>query len=384
MNLAHSCVLAYVLFAAAKAGAADPAPATFSAAWVHNDLAVASLDAAIPLAPRAKGAETVVWERTFVKRGTRYVGFQVDRIAIPADADMELQFVSDPAGPIVERYTAQQLNANKGVLVTGLLPPGQLRVRVLMRELRAPASMRLAAIQWQAESTALIPQAAVQKGDPIITLPDQDPLRRIGESIAMLHIGPLGSTCTAFVVDKDVIATNYHCMRFSLRFQLSDGQPVKECGDVVAEFDYVRPNEIGKTAPCTEVVKSSPDRDLVLLRVSLPATASGALRSALKVSADDPAASRLQILHYPMGRPLTYEDGCKFRGPDQGDYLHDCSTTPGSSGGVLLSDKRELVAVNYKGPYDLHLTQEQVDELFRIYGPLYNRAKPAALLSNIP
>jgi len=383
MKPALQCILLGLWLIGGHAAASNHSPASVAAEWVHSDLATASVDAAIELAPRARGAEFTAWERSFTKMQTRYVRFQVDRIDVPAGADMELQFISDSAGVIVERYTARQLGAARS-LVTGLLPAGQLRVRVVLRELGHPASMRLAGIQWQAPSTSTVPQAAMQRGDPVATLAEQHELRRLGESVAMLHIGPLGSTCTAFVIDRDVLATNHHCMKYSLRFQQGEGLPVRACGDILAEFDYVREREVGKTAPCTEVVKADAGRDLVLLRFALPLTSRGTVRPALTPSTGDPAAGRLQILHHPMGRPLIYEDGCKFRGRDEPDYLHDCGTTPGSSGSVLLSQDGKLVGVHYRGPFDLHLTQEQVYELYRIHGPLYNRAKPAALLSNFP
>jgi hypothetical protein len=367
----------------AGAAGAQVTKASLARVWVHHDLASSAINAPIQLAPRASGPQVTAWEMAFVKTETRYVRFVLEDIQVPPDAELALEFVSDTAGVVAERYTARQLSGMRQ-LVTGLLPPGSLRIRVLLQSLATPASMRLAKIEWRAGSTATTPQSAMQQGDPVTTLPAQHPMRRVAESVAMLHVGPLGSTCTAFIVDKDVLATNFHCMETSLRFLETAASATKLCGDIIAEFDYLRPGAIGKQAPCMEVSKVSEERDLVLLKIPVPPAASGSARAVIKISPDDPAGSRLQILHHPMGRPMVHEEGCKYRGQDAADLLHDCGTRPGSSGSVVLSEKGELVGVHYKGAFGQNITPAEQDKLYELYGELYNRAKPAALLSNIP
>ena len=81
---------------------------------------------------------------------------------------------------------------------------------------------------------------------------------------------------------------------------------------------------------------------------------------------------------------MVFENHCRLRGDDQGDLLHDCGTMPGSSGALLFTDSGEVAAVHYKAPFDPHITESEIERLYQLYGPLYNRAKPIKLLTSLP
>jgi hypothetical protein len=309
--------------------------------------------------------------------------FRFDRIAIPPGADFELQVVSDVEDVIVWRIRAADL-ARASELLTDFLGPGRYRIRVVVQRLPSPAALRLAEMKSQGVSTALLPQSAMMRGDPVASLGPAHPARLTARSVAMLHIGPLGSTCTAFVMGDAQMATNFHCLDLSAKYALTRSDPQPACGDIVAEFDFLAADQLGPRAACTGVVAADPARDLAILRIAPPPLADGGQRAALKLSGGVAPGTGVQILHHPMGRPMVFEDHCRLRPPDDGDLLHDCGTMHGSSGSLLFTDSGEVSGVHYKAPFDPHLTEAEKERLYQLYGPLYNRAKPAVLLMSLP
>lgn len=350
---------------------------------IHHDEATQTIDTRIALQPRAAGADPVAWERLYGSTQTRYLRFRFDQIAIPPDSDLELQVVSDPEDVMVWRLRGAEL-ARATEVTTDLIKPGRYRVRVIVTRLPSPASLRLAGMNLQAVSAALVPQSAVMRGKPVASLVPAHPARGIARSVAMLHIGPLGSTCTAFLIGEAQMATNFHCLALSARYAQTRTNPQPACGDIVAEFDFLATDQLGPTAACTGVAAADETRDLVILRIAPPPLDGGGQRAILKLSAVAAPDAPVRILHHPMGRPMVFEDHCELQGFDEGDLMHDCGTMSGSSGSLLLTDSGEVAAVHYKAPYELSTTEAEKERLYQLYGPLYNRAKPVALLISLP
>ena len=357
-------------------------PSVLAVALVHRDEATQTIDARIALQPRAAGADPVAWERVHGNTETRYLRFRFDQIAIPPDADLELQVVSDPEDVLVWRMRAAEL-ARASELTTGLLRPGRYRIRVVVARLLSPASLRLAGMNLQAVSTARVPQAAVMRGKPLASLVPTHPARSVARSVAMLHIGPLGSTCTAFLIGDALMATNFHCLALSAKYAQSRTDPQPGCSDIEAEFDFIAANELGARAACTGVFAVDQARDLVILRIAPPPLAGGGQRATLKLSTGAAPDAAVRILHHPMGRPMVFEDHCQLQGLDEGDLLHDCGTMPGSSGSLLFTDSGEVAAVHYKAPFEPNVTVAEMERLYQLYGPLYNRAKPVGMLTSL-
>lgn len=378
------CCLSMIFAGLTVAGAAAWAQTgALAVALVHRDESKQAIDARIVIQPPVAGADPVVWERIFGNTQTRYLRFRFDQISISPGADFELQVVSDAEDVVVWRTRAADL-AGADELLTDFLRPGRYRIRVVVGRLSSPASLRLAEMKSQATSTALLPQSAVMRGDPVASLGTAHPARRMARSVAMLHIGPMGSTCTGFLIGNEQIATNFHCLALSAKYATSSADPRPACGDVVAEFDFLAADQLGPRAPCVRVEAADAALDLAILRIVPPPLAGGGQRPSLKLSGDAAIGTTVQILHHPMGRPMIFEGQCRLRGLDGADQLHDCGTMPGSSGSLLFTDSGDVVAVHYKAPFDPHLTEAEMERLYQLYGPLYNRAKPATLLTSLP
>lgn len=362
---------------------AQPAPITAlvpDSNWIHRDLASVKVDEQVVLPAQTLNKATVIWERSFIKNGSRYVRVNLDQLVIPAGSDFDLEFVSDPIGTVVARYPASSL-VGRSSLTSGLLPAGRLRIRVLAKALSAPASFHLASFGWQAESTVARPKTAVPRFDPVATLNPDHPIRMVAESVAMLHIGPESISCTGVLVAADTIATNYHCIARSLKFLLTENLPHIDCDDVIAEFDYLAADAIGTPAACAGVIRADRPRDLAILKVTVPPNKAGKARQPLAIGSSKPDPDSLWVVHHPVGLPMVYERNCRERGRTDSDLLHDCQTNAGSSGAPILSLDNKIVALHYFGPYNPTWTVEQVEHDIQLNGPKYNRAKQAALLN---
>jgi len=207
-----------------------------------------------------------------------------------------------------------------------------------------------------------------------------NPIRKLAESVAMLHIGPEGVTCTSSLVGTDLLATNYHCIEHSLKFLLNEHKLSVKCDDVIAEFDYLQSNLPGSLATCTEVIRADPVSDVAILRIAAPPKQAGGVREGLVRVSASPDPTEMWILHHPVGRPMVYETHCSQRGKSDVDVLHDCQTDAGSSGAPLFGTDNKLVGMHYFGPYPPTWTIEQVQIDVKDNGPKYNRAKQAQLL----
>jgi hypothetical protein len=89
-----------------------------------------------------------------------------------------------------------------------------------------------------------------------------------------------------------------------------------------------------------------------------------------------PPALPSNLIHHPLGLPLVIVK-CAVKGAEQDDLLHDCTSTPGSSGSLLLDEKMRWFGLHYMGPYPNEWTLQQVYNDVVINGPRYNRAKPS-------
>lgn len=360
-------------------------PASFTMAqepqgtW-HRDLESEVLDFVVAVHAKESPAMEITSQQPFGKYGVRYVRLEFGEFQGDADAEVELRIVREPMGELLASYRWKDLVTGGEGMLTGLLPAGALRLQVAQGRVNSAGSFKLAKLHWKTPRTTLDAQSAgVPKDMPLEAFPASHPVHAWAQSVAMLHIGPTGVTCTAFLVATDLLATNHHCIVMSLRYLKSEGNARHACGDVVVEFDYVK-NERGRTAECVEVVKADKLNDFALLRVAnVPKAANGVNRKPIALGT--PAAgATLSLLHHPSGLPLAIEIPCNFRGVEGGDLLHDCQTIPGSSGSALFTDAGAAMGIHYKGAYPPDWTMQQIYDHRRANGPRYNRAKPAMVL----
>lgn len=344
-------------------------------AW-HHDLESEVLDLVVRVPAKDGPTPTVTWQQPLEKYGVRYVRLQMGEFQGDYESDAELRVLREPLGELVASYRWKEMDAPGNSFMTGLLPAGKLRLQLVQGRVPMASSFKLMKLHWKTPRKTLEPQSAgVPRDMPLQSFAGSDGVHQLARSVAMLHIGPTGVTCTGFLVAPSVLATNYHCIVMSLRFLQTETQSRKACDDVLVEFDYVK-DEPGPTARCENVEKADEPNDVALLRLaSIPKAADGADRAPLALAAH--AGGSLTILHHPSGLPLAVEVSCNYRGMNAGDLLHDCGTNPGSSGSAIFDHTGTVVGLHYKGAYPPQWTLQQVYEHIRTNGPSFNRAKPA-------
>jgi hypothetical protein len=135
--------------------------------------------------------------------------------------------------------------------------------------------------------------------------------------------------CTGFLLSADLFITNNHCIATD-----------REMRSGLAEFDYDVPGAVPTTFHFKEILKTDPELDFTLLRLSAP---SG--RHGLAVDITEPAESKaLIVIQHPAGRPKEVSiDNCKVIGAQVPgitsqltDFGHGCDTLGSSSGSPAM------------------------------------------------
>ena len=173
------------------------------------------------------------------------------------------------------------------------------------------------------------------------------------------------------------VATNYHCIEESFSFRATKETKKPSCGDVLVEFDYLVADQRGSTSSCL-TVRAKKELDVALLTFDPDAIqmAPGKDRVPVKIRpATEGPANMMRLIHHPLGLPSVLENNCSLKVVEQDDLLHDCNSTPGSSGSPLFDDQMRWTGLHYKGPLPKTWTLQQWQEDYQKNGPRYNRAK---------
>jgi hypothetical protein len=346
---------------------------------MHQDLESEALDFVARVPAKPTPALSITWQQAMGKQDVRYVRLEFGELQGDPGSDAELRVLLEPLGTQVASYKWKQMAAAGKSFLTDLLPAGTLRLQLVQGVGPKASSFKLVKLHWKTPRKTFEPQSAgVPRDKPLQAFVASHVVQQLARSVAMLHIGPTGVTCTGFLVAPSVLATNHHCIMMSLRFLQSETQAHKACDDILVEFDYVK-NERGPTARCERVEIADEHNDVALLRiVGIPKAADGTDRAPLARAGE--AIGSLTILHHPSGLPLAVEVMCSPRGMNSGDLLHDCITSPGSSGAAIFEESGRVVGIHYKGAYPPHWTLDQVYDHQRTNGPSFNRAKPATVV----
>lgn len=325
----------------------------------------------------------VYWQTTFGQMNTRYIRFRFDNIKSPSGAAYRVRILRLPLEEEVASYPGAEF-AQQDSFMTGLLPSGELRIELLADSVPTGLSFRLESALWQALPTEALVHSPLVRIIYAVTYPENSPLREQARSVAMLHIGPLETTCTAVLIDEQTLATNNHCMKYSLAYQQTKQAQTPACHDIVAEFDFLAPTQRGTQAKCKSV-STDETLDLALLTFDRQAIemAPGKARQPVKMRPlGEGMPTAVRLIHHPLGLPLVIDDQCALRKVEQPDLLHDCSAVNGSSGSPLFDEQLRWIGLHYKGPYPRTWTVEKIFEHIQKNGPSYNRAKASAVIAD--
>ncbi|MCE7030202.1 trypsin-like serine peptidase [Jiella avicenniae] len=183
--------------------------------------------------------------------------------------------------------------------------------------------------------------------EPIGLLRDDDPMRRLSRAIGRLDLKveengkEFLSTCTATIVEGNLVLTNYHCIPgFSGK--------VLEASLLL---DYYGPDSQTTRIPVeTTPVENDPKLDYSLSRLAgappadlLPVPFSRERTRPLE---------RLIVVHHPAGQPKMMTQFRCYAADKQEDgplLRHRCDTLPGSSGALIFNSDRQVVGIHHSG-----------------------------------
>lgn len=184
--------------------------------------------------------------------------------------------------------------------------------------------------------------------EPLAYYPPDDPMRRMARPVGLLKV-LLDSnqylTCTASIIDRDLVLTNWHCLpRYGDRVRAA-----------ALEMDYysaANADDVRRYAVKTRAIEASENLDYAILKVEADVSEWGRINLASSVP---PANYSLRIVHHPAGRPkqITQKSCRAFDPPISRRRLrHKCDTLPGSSGSPVFlgyGEDARVVALHHAG-----------------------------------
>ena len=183
--------------------------------------------------------------------------------------------------------------------------------------------------------------------EPIGLLRDDDPMRQVARAVGRLDLKieengqEFLSTCTATIVEGNLVLTNYHCIPgFTGR--------VIEASLLL---DYYGPDsQTTRISVETTPLEKNADLDYSLSRLAGPPPA-GLLPIPFSRQRSRPL-ERLTIVHHPAGQPKMMTQFRCYAADSQADgpkLRHRCDTLPGSSGAPIFNSERQVVGIHHTG-----------------------------------
>jgi len=354
---------------------------------VYQDAKFVTLDEEVIGSQLQDLGNSVFWTRHVGQHDTRYIALLFDQIKSPPGIIFSIKVLQEPTDRLVASFSGD-LFAKEDSFVTPPLPPGNLRIELVAASQPIGLSFRLERVLWQVPGSSAHPQTSVLQFQYVDTLPADDPIHEVASAVALVHIGPLEVACTGVLIDKETVATNYHCIQYSYSFLTSETASEPSCLDVYAEFDYLVDDQRGSQAQCRSV-RSAPALDAAFLKFDANdlRTALGKDRAPIQIrSAAENMPEHVVAVEHPLGLPLVKEN-CTLRGSDSESILHDCSSASGSSGSPIFDEKLQWLGLHYQGAYPDNWTVKQIEDDYKSrhllhLPPRFNHAKRSQELWN--
>ena len=213
------------------------------------------------------------------------------------------------------------------------------------------------AVWSQTESTVTDIQLELSIGDyknePIINYSDRSALAQFGRSVGRLDVLTDKGIhrCTAFIVSKQYILTNYHCSIGVLENTRLGATRIEAISFVTGYTQTGVEEGTSKYIALPNAVEFSKELDYAVLEViGNPSAEYGELKLAsLAPQSGDP----FWIIGHPMGEgQRVSREKCRASEPavSVGKLLHTCDTLPGNSGSPVIDvSLRQVVALHHAG-----------------------------------
>jgi V8-like Glu-specific endopeptidase len=323
----------------------------------------------------------VYWEKVISMPGSKYLrlGFQID--TLPNDKDFEILIVTQ-AGTQLARYSGKSIAQGEPFL-TDLLFSSSIKVQV--RSARQPAGLmfKINQLTYQVDVLGRLRPESIPPNWVSPSRLEAPPPPEVLEPIAKLYIGQ-GYVCTGFLVSKNLLLTNNHCLEKSTSFsRLPQGN---DCSDIEIQFDFNLQGALEKTTRtrCLRVRGNDPILDYALLQLDPNnIKVSGIERRWLKfkdAALSNPA--KVVIIHHPAGLAKKISYNCDLYPRTENDLEHNCATASGSSGAPVLNDQWEVIGLHYKGAFNENLTMADIERMLADGEEFFNKAKPVSAISS--
>jgi len=299
---------------------------------------------------------TVWWQSLPIKDVTaKFIRLKFSRLANPLHEPATL-VIRDHDGNQLQRLPLEQLDPVQP-LVTMRFPVQEVTATV--EAPAKPVKLRLRLSEYFTDSGA--------NPKPLSTQLDQHPwfgldeigaapaLRERARGVANLLFTSDMASCSGFLVARDRIMTNTHCIASSSAFRL-DG---KTCSDVLIQFDYLSDKAPPVSLHCRDA-KSYPALDIAVLRLAAQDVPKLAGRPVARFAdGNAPLPSNAELIHHPAGLPMKLSRDCAIvdRDTPVKNLRHSCNTGGGSSGSPLFNANGRVVGVQQEGFPDISLRE---------------------------
>lgn len=310
------------------------------------DLVVVSLGTPYRSKPYSNNSAGTVWSQK-VGHDTEVDGVRVHlRVKDLGSAPFEIR-VSDMNGiEEIERISSDSSLVRDGSFWTAVVPGRKAKIELITTD--DPNSVDITIDSYAYTITNAKPEATVGPDDKIAISQASPEIRALAPPIARLVImlPEGGAYCTGFLLTKNLILTNQHCI-----------QNETEARSTVVEFKYENPSPKPKQFHVQRLETSDIALDYALLRTDLyPGNDFGFVEidSAQALTED----MDLVIIQHPAGLPkMAAVKDCNVDGivkigviRNGTDFGHICDTLGGSSGSPIFSSiSRKVVGLHHLG-----------------------------------
>jgi len=301
----------------------------------------------------------VVWNRQFGSVSYKYLSIHFKDVVSPQGADYRVVISLASGNRRVLASLSPAAFAAKSTSWSEPFVPGLVTVQVVANTPVKGLSFEIDQIAFDrpAQGSSSQTLAVVPVWDDVRDLQDAAPMVDIGrtwDAVAMLTISGRFH-CSAFLISRDKVLTNFHCLNASATFQNNPGAHKANCGDIYVQFDFNSEAERNAAAHSSCVTVEDLDQTLDAAVLTLDPAAirkNAGERVPVSWAAASPAKrSRVFIVHHPVGDYKRVSLDCASL-PRDGRLDHNCSTLGGSSGSPVFDMKGNVIGLHFAGAYD--------------------------------
>ena len=237
---------------------------------------------------------------------------------------------------------------------TNLMPLGRVRLALVSQSVTQEAALIIENLAVQSAKGSLYSTWGENEILPINAQEVPEAIRALAAPVAFLSFidGGFARTCTGFLIEPDLLATNEHCINSA-----------ETCRSMTAvfgyEFDPQNRLVMGPQLRCDEYddTRSTFDLDVSVIRLNRPV---GPEYVPVDITTDMPDPDGpLFIIQHPGSQPkqvsfincAAVQTGVDGRATGS-DFTHTCDTAGGSSGSPVFNADGLLVGVHHFGFMD--------------------------------